>query len=752
MRRTKLPPSVDTIPRPLQDIPHWVVGRLVKVMVVVKGKEEERFKKVPYQARLHTQKADPTKPKTWSSFEEALQAYHKHKFNGIGFVFSKDDPFAGVDLDKCRNTASGELESWAQQIMEYLNSYTEVSPSGTGVHVLVQGTLPPGRRKKGQVEMYDQVRFFCMTGDHLTSTPTTIELRQAELEGLHAQVFGCAKKSDSSHGPTPHPNKTLDDKEVMAKVKGTKKGEALWSGDFSQFPSQSEADMALCGQLARLTNGDAQQIDQLFRQSALMRPKWDERHDADGHTYGAMTIANAVEGLAHHDNTNPSSNPKGNEVEKIIADINRTHAVVMVGGKCVILNEETDPIFGHKCITLSSPSDFKQYYGNRMITVKKKTVDHGTLWLKHKDRRQYEGIVMAPEQSTPHHYNLWQGFAVPSKEGNCSLYLDHLKWNIAQGDDEIYDYLIHWMAHTIQHPGNRVGVSIVLRGKQGTGKGVMCSQFGALFGLHFVHVQHSKHLVGHFNAHLKQAVLVFADEAFWAGDKAHEGALKAMVTEDQLPIEFKGKDVIYMKNHIHLLVASNHEWVVPAGLEERRFFVVDVGEAHMQDHAYFGKIATQMENGGREALLYFLMNRDLEGINLRTFPQTQALMENKLHSMSPDQQFWYEILMAGSLRDDQDYWQGWEIKDYLHEDFVKQAGKAGQRHRAIQTQLGIALNKLVPGLNTCIRTIDDKRVGVWEFPDLAACRRAFDQATNFDHDWPEESSARVSRYEKNGKS
>jgi hypothetical protein len=143
-------------------------------------------------------------------------------------------------------------------------------------------------------------------------------------------------------------------------------------------------------------------------------------------------------------------------------------------------------------------------------------------------------------------------------------------------------------------------------------------------------------------------------------------------------------------------------------------------------------------------MLHYLLNVDLVGINLRTFPQTQALLENKLHSMTPDQTFWYEILMAGSLREDQDTWQGWEIKDYLHEDFVKQTGKTGQRHKSTSTQLGIALAKLVPGLNPRVRKIDGKRVAIYEFPDLATCRRAFDRATNFQHDWPEKSTARIS--------
>ena len=734
------------IPNGLKALPQWVVWKW--------GPAEPKPNKVPYNPHNPKKKASPTNPKTWATFQEAVETYKTHAFDGVGFVFFKDDTFTGVDLDNCRDAETGELEAWAQQIVGQLNSYGEVSPSGTGVHIFVQASLPPKGRKKGQIEMYDASRFFCMTGNHLPNTPPTIELRSDQLARLHAQVFGKSKmplsSSNGNHDTTRNCNKKLDDDKLLEKARNAKNGHkfsVLWNGNTSAYQSDSEADLALCGQLAFWTGGDEQRMDRMFRQSGLMRPKWDESHYADGQTYGAGTIAKAVEGCRVKAQTTSSNSKKSRQAKSVLDELNHKHAVVRVGGKTLILNEEYDPVFRHKGITLSSPADLKLYYDNQPIKVKGQLYNPVTLWLKHKDRRQYEGIVMAPGQDPPRHYNLWQGFAVEPQAGDCSLYLDHLKWNIAQGDEEIYKYLIHWMAHTVQHPSNRVGVSIVLRGRQGTGKGVMCSQFGALFGSHFVHVQHSKHLVGHFNAHLKAAVVVFADEAFWAGDKAGEGAIKAMVTEDKLPIEFKGKDVIYVKNHIHLLMASNHEWVIPAGLEERRFFVVDVGEGRMQNHVYFEKITKQMENGGREALLDFLLNVDLEGINLRKFPQTQALLENKIHSMSPVESFWYEILMSGSLREGQDSWQGWEVKDYLHETFVKQAGKTGQRYRSTQTQLGITLKKLMPGLKSCRRTIDGKRVTCLEFPDLALCRRAFDRVTNCEHAWPDESAARVSTSE-----
>ncbi|MFP6869023.1 MAG: primase-helicase family protein, partial [Nitrospinota bacterium] len=149
------------------------------------------------------------------------------------------------------------------------------------------------------------------------------------------------------------------------------------------------------------------------------------------------------------------------------------------------------------------------------------------------------------------------------------------------------------MADCVQNRSRRPGIAVVLRGRLGTGKGVLCTQFGALFGPHFIQVSQPNHLTGNFNSHLKDKLIVYADEAFWAGDKKAEGVLKAMITEDTIQIEMKGKDVLTFRNHIRLLVTSNHEWVVPAGNEERRFFVIDVGDARIKDHIYFGAIVDQ---------------------------------------------------------------------------------------------------------------------------------------------------------------
>jgi hypothetical protein len=125
---------------------------------------------------------------------------------------------------------------------------------------------------------------------------------------------------------------------------------------------------------------------------------------------------------------------------------------------------------------------------------------------------------------------------------------------------------------------------------------------------------------------------LFADEAFFAGDRSHESILKALITEETLLIEPKGVDPFPVRNCVHLIMSSNSDWVIPAGADARRYFVLNVCDDRIQDHAYFAAIVQEMDNGGREALLYYLLHRDLSGFNVRIVPQTKALAEQKTHS------------------------------------------------------------------------------------------------------------------------
>jgi hypothetical protein len=270
----------------MRDLRQWLCWRL-----------EERNgepTKVPYSPKKQ-EKAKSTDPETWAGYEEAVKATRERGYDGVGFVFTLEDDFCGVDLDMCLDPETGEIEPWAQEIIEDLDSYTEISPSGRGVHILVRGELPAGRNRKGHFEAYDRSRYFTVTGRHLAGTPRAIEGRQEELQGVVRRVFG----EESANGHTkpvaasePVANGLSDD-EVVRKALSASNGDKfsrLWSGDTSDYSSHSEADLALCGMLAFWTGGDAARIDSLFRQSGLYRKKWD-RND-----YRNRTITEALAG------------------------------------------------------------------------------------------------------------------------------------------------------------------------------------------------------------------------------------------------------------------------------------------------------------------------------------------------------------------------------------------------------------------------------------------------------------------------
>ena len=276
---------VDRLPREIRESTRAVVWK--------SETRDGRATKVPYRPTRPTAHAAVNDPATWGTFAEALAAVVAGQADGPGIVLGEG--LVGVDLDHCRDPHTGTIASWALAIVQALDSYTEVSPSGTGLHVLAQGTLPPVRSRKGAVEMYAHGRYFTVTGKHLVETPATIEERTAALAGLHARIFGTNGRREREVRPQPREALDLDDAALLERAHDARNGvkfAALWRGDVSGYPSHSEADQALCNLLAFWTGADATRIDLLFRRSGLWRPKWDARRGEQ--TYGQLTIVTAI--------------------------------------------------------------------------------------------------------------------------------------------------------------------------------------------------------------------------------------------------------------------------------------------------------------------------------------------------------------------------------------------------------------------------------------------------------------------------
>ena len=376
----------------------------------------------------------------------------------------------------------------------------------------------------------------------------------------------------------------------------------------------------------------------------------------------------------------------------------------------------------------------------------------GKWWLDHPNRKQYLKITFFPGREVPRAYNLWQGFACEAKPGDCGLFLQHMLENICNGNQEHYEYLLGWMARAVQQPASPGLIAVVMRGGQGSGKSFWATMFGNLFGRHFMTVSNSAHLVGNFNSHLRDCSVIFADEAFFAGDKKHESVLKTLITESTIAIEAKGVDLEIAPNFTHVIMASNHDWVIPAGQGERRYFVLDVNEQKRLNSAWFKAIKDQLDNGGQEALLHALMTYDISEFNVRDVPKTDALTDQKMLTLDPMDDWWRNCLHKGAIGRKTWISGGWVPKKDVVDDYLNIARDWGIQRRGSETALGLFLSKMTPGdLYPRSKQLVCKRTSVsndgyqiekpsreyhYQFPSLAECRAHFCDVFSIEIEWP----------------
>ncbi len=292
-------------PNELASAPRWLCWRLEP------DPKGGKPRKIPYDPKTG-HKASSTNPETWATRAVAQEGQLKYMFTGVGYVFVEESGIVGLDIDHCMDDA-GNLNECAKSIVEKYPTYTEISPSGTGLHLFYHGTMPGKGNKNSTsgVEMYASARYFTMTGKQLPGTPDDIQDGAEALAWIHATYIAKAKKEKKAKKVKSR-SVQLTDEELLEKAKASENGAdfaALYDGQWEgKFGSQSEADMSLCCSLAFWSGKNHDQIDRLFRASKLFRPKWDVVHDAAGATYGEKTIAAAIE---HTQDTYSPGGPLG---------------------------------------------------------------------------------------------------------------------------------------------------------------------------------------------------------------------------------------------------------------------------------------------------------------------------------------------------------------------------------------------------------------------------------------------------------
>lgn len=408
-------------------------------------------------------------------------------------------------------------------------------------------------------------------------------------------------------------------------------------------------------------------------------------------------------------------------------------------GRCVIgeFVGEVDPEtkLSIKRLKVQKKGDFYNRFANIAVDIvkgkypKQKTL--ADFWFTHPDRRQYETVVFKPEQNTAEcELNLWQGFSCEPREGDCTPILEFLRDIVCARNLEHFNYLLSLLALGVQKPWLRWGVAVVCRGGQGTGKGTLAHFFGGLFGQHYRLVNRAKHLTGEFNAHHRDALVMFADEAL-ATEAAAIGTLKSIITEPMIPIQPKGFDIENYPNYLKIIVASNHANPVHIDPDDRRMFCLEFADDRKQDSVYFGALNEFYKGGGgKEAFLHHLKSVDISKFNPFRVPHSRMWSEGTLASLPIEEtaalhlleQGWFPGTQAKSLCDY--HCLAAHLKAHLENEFHRLRDVHPRQLAKVWKKLG-AVDK------------HTNKGTTWWFPELSVMRENWNQVFGKNESWNE---------------
>lgn len=345
-------------------------------------------------------------------------------------------------------------------------------------------------------------------------------------------------------------------------------------------------------------------------------------------------------------------------IEDRLGELNTSYAIVRWNSQTLIMHERFED-GGRRIISFLSKDSFLLwlknifYFPTPAPGEKSRPINLGKVWLEWTKRRQFVEVLFSPNAvERAEVYNLWRGFSFEPDQnaGKFDIFLDHIRINVCNENPDHYHWVLGWMADLVQRPDRKLGTALVLRGEMGVGKSIVFRHLGALINVHYLSVQKTEHVTGRFNGHLADKLLVFLDEAFWAGNKEAESTLKTLVTEEDVTIEMKGKDLYRMRSYLRIGMSTNSDWSVPTGLQdERRFGIFDVGNGCKQNREYFAAMENQLNNGGYKGLLYFLLHYKYDPLEISKIPQTEALLDQKMYSIPEELRWWLNCLNEGKI-------------------------------------------------------------------------------------------------------
>lgn len=332
------------------------------------------------------------------------------------------------------------------------------------------------------------------------------------------------------------------------------------------------------------------------------------------------------------------SAPADAEVDKIL-DMNAKYGVVNMGGKTVIVSERWNTSAQEFEVEFSTPSSMDVLTKNQSCKIPGYfgEVSLYRYWEQHPDRRTYNGVVFEPNSHTfrepgktrslpsGDEYNLFQGYIYsPVEATNCDLILNHIKEVWCSGIEDEYTYVISWLAHLFQHPDRLSGTALILQSVPGAGKGIIIENcIVKPMGVHAISTSNSDDLTGRFNLHLGWNIFFYANEIAYTAQNSVKSLLKTLVETDTRTIEAKNVNKVKARNYSSIIFASNGDWVLNIDANDRRYVYLTVSSHKVGDIQYFKDLKKQIDNGGKDAFIKYLLDYDLKDYVSSNIPDRQ---------------------------------------------------------------------------------------------------------------------------------
>ena len=358
----------------------------------------------------------------------------------------------------------------------------------------------------------------------------------------------------------------------------------------------------------------------------------------------------------------------------------------------------------------------------------------------------YNKIAFSPLELPSTTLNYWRGYTLKPMFGDWKALGAFILDIICDGDEQVFVYLICYLAHMLQKPEDKSGVMIVMLGGQGTGKGTFFSMLRKIWAQTALQINDVDQVLGTFNAALERNYVILMDEALFSGDKKSLEKLKSLITEPQCRIEQKYQPSRTIDSYHRFFAASNNEHFAKVDKDDRRFLFLRVSDKYQGDLKYFEGLHKEIASGTQlAAMVHDLLDLDLTTFNVRERPKTQEHLSQKLQSLEGFDRYWHELLQSGILDTGSypNYLSEWKASVFISTqsliDKYKATNKNAERYNTVQTNtINVLLNKLCPSALQVRCSLSGVQQRGYQLPAIQIARREFESYIGALLDWNED--------------